>query len=155
MTPRLGVFSWCPLHGIFRRLRCSILCFFCSRCFHGEIWETISPVFRIFQRKFKMVPKVGHSLAFLGYSLWPNDIVMAVDGQDERNGTTFAFWDNSKKSQEHREFSNLVTLKTAKVSSSAIWLIYGKLTQIWNNFLRGNIDPNLEQFSSFWDTSST
>ena len=90
--PRIGpgVFSWCLLHSIFCWLRRGILCFFCRCCFHGEIWETISPVFRIFQRKFKMVPKVGHFLAFLGYSLWPNDIVMAVDGQDERNGTTFA-----------------------------------------------------------------
>ena len=119
----LGVFSWCLLHSIFCWLRRGILCFFCRCCFHGEIWETISPVFRIFQRKFKMVPKVGHFLSFLEYPLWPNDIVVAVDGQDERNGANFASWDTFKKSQEHSEFSNLVTLKTAKVSSSAIWLI--------------------------------
>ena len=119
----LGVFSWCLLCSIFRWLRRGILCFFCRRCFHGEIWKTISPVFRVFQRKLKMVPKKGHFLAFLGQPQWPNDIVVAPHGQDERIGATFASWDTFKNSQEHREFSNLVTLKTAKVSSSAIWLI--------------------------------
>ena len=125
----LGQFSWCLLHGIFRRLRRGILCFFCRRCFHGEIWETISPVFRVFQTKLKMVPKKGYNLSFLRHPLWPNDIVVAVDGQAERNGATFAFWDNFGNSQEHRQFSNLVTLKTAKVSSSAIWLICSYASQ--------------------------
>ena len=81
------------------------------------------PVYRVFQRKLKMVPKKDHFLAFLRHPLWPINIVVAVDGQAEWNGATFASWDTFNNSQEHREFSNLVTLKTAKVSSSAIWLI--------------------------------
>ena len=32
---------------------------------------------------------------------------------------------------------------------------YGRLTQIWSNFLWGNFHPNLEQFSNYWDTSTT
>ena len=86
----LGQFSWCLLHGIFRRLRRGILCFFCRRYFHGEIWEIILPVFRVFQRKLKMVPKKDHFLAFLRHPLWPINIVVAVDGQAEWNGATFA-----------------------------------------------------------------
>ena len=86
----LEKFSWCLMHGIFRQLRRGILCFFCRRCFHGEIWETILPVFSIFQRKLKMVPKKDHFLEFLRHPLWPINIVVAPDGQAERNGATFA-----------------------------------------------------------------
>ena len=120
----LGKFSWCLLNGIFRWLRRGIFRLFCRRWFHGEIWKTISPVFRVFQRKLKMVSKKAIFLAFLRQPLWPNDILVAPDGQAERKGATFASWDTFENSQEHREFSNLVTLKTAKVSSSAIWLIW-------------------------------
>ena len=86
----LGVFSWCLLCSIFRWLRRGILCFFCRRYFHGEIWEMILPVFRVFQRKLKMVPKKDHFLAFLRHPLWQINIVVAVDGQAEWNGATFA-----------------------------------------------------------------
>ena len=54
--------------------------FLCRHFFPLEIWETILPVFRVFQRKLKVVPKKGHFLAFLRHPLWPNDIIVAPDG---------------------------------------------------------------------------
>ena len=38
----------------------------------------------------KMVPRKGHFLLFFRHPLWPNNIVVAPDGQAERNGATFA-----------------------------------------------------------------
>ena len=67
-----------------------------------------------------MVQKIGQFLAFLGHPMWPNDIVVRHNSQTERDGATFASRDTSKKSQEHHKFSNIVILKTAKVSSLAI-----------------------------------
>ena len=57
--------------------------------------------------------------------MWANDIAAAHNGQAKKDGATLAPWDTTKKSKEHREFSNLVTLETAKIISLAYWPIYG------------------------------
>ena len=57
---------------------------------------------------------------FSGFSIFgtfpeAKNIITAIDGQPEMHGTTFASSNTFKTLEEHHEFSNLVTLKTAKV----------------------------------------
>ena len=50
-------------------------------------------------------------MAFLGHSMWPNDIAAGHNGQAESDEAPFASWDDFKKSQEHSESFNLVKFK--------------------------------------------
>ena len=66
--------------------------------------------------------------------MWSNKIA-GCNGQAEKDGATFVSRDTSKKSQEHREFSNLMTLKTE---------FLGNLTHIFSdNYFMGFLaQPN-------------
>ena len=56
--------------------------------------------------------KKDNFLAFLGHPMWLNNIKAGHNSQAEKDGATFASWDTSKKSKEHHELFNLLTLKT-------------------------------------------
>ena len=72
------------------------------------------------------------------HPLWPNDMATTQNCQAEMNVTFFTSWDTFIKSQDHCTFSNLVTLKSAKVCSSAIWHIshiWGTCHYCWDKIM--------------------
>ena len=116
----LGVFSWCLLCSIFRWLRRGILRFFCRRCFHGEIWKTIWPVFRIFQRNSKWSQK----RPFLGIFYTPQVAKWHCSGGRRPS------WE---------EWSNFRFLRCFKKVPGTLWILKFSDTQNSKSEFLGNL----------------
>ena len=75
-----------------------------------------------------MVQKNGIFLAVLGHPMWPNNFVPGHNSQAKKERATFP-----------SELSNLGTLKTAKLCSSAIWRPFPYLSRWPARIYKSNV----------------